>query len=119
MNCIQSGRPPPIGRRGEPIALPPRLRGGPGWGFPRHDRASVSPPGLASLGHPPRRRGGIPHSDRRKSRMACLSLTDRALKFWITALASDAGYPLLLTEVPAKMPSTSKLRPAEVRVDTE
>ena len=27
--------------------------------FPRHHRACVTPPGLASLGHPPRRRGGI------------------------------------------------------------
>src|SRR5215468_1311194 len=43
MNCIQSGRQPPIGRGGEPGALlSPRLRGGSGWGFPRHSRP-VSP----------------------------------------------------------------------------
>src|SRR5215813_12990952 len=45
-----------------------------------------------------RRDGQSPHhSDRRKSRMACLSLTDSALNFWMTALASDAGNPLLVT----------------------
>jgi len=39
--------------------------------------------------------------------MACLSLTDKALKFWMTALASDAGYPLL--ETPAAKTTSSRL----------
>src|SRR5262249_38049683 len=45
-----------------------------------------------------RRRDGQPshHSDRRKSRTACLSATDRPLKLLMTALASDAGKPLLV-----------------------
>jgi len=30
-------------------------------------------------------------SDRRKSKIACLSVTDKALNLWITALASEGG----------------------------
>src|SRR5215467_149097 len=58
------------------------------------------------------------HSDRRKSSTACLSLTDRALKFWITLLASDAAYPpLVATQV---SPKRSPLeRSASTRVDVE
>src|SRR5271169_5670784 len=41
---------------GPALLIPPRLRGGPGWGafLPARPR----PPDLASLGHPPRSRGG-------------------------------------------------------------
>jgi hypothetical protein len=54
------------------------------------------------------------HSDRRKSSTACLSLTDKPLKFWITLLASDAANPPLVatqdsprTSVPESVVSIS------------